>query len=194
MKLILLSIFFAFILIFGCKPNSDTPCRGAHIFVQDFTPLEKVKFNFTGLGDTLRYFNINGDSIWCIGAYNVLYYHTFPVKNNPDCVDDSIGFPVLQFTYSDTLNKLQFTITASHLDSMMTINANNSFFKFPILKIGINDSISWFDSLQFGYKMFYNINSFVNAGGDSLYYNPIYGMIGLKQAAQRFYIYRFNNY
>ena len=135
MKLFFLSTFFVSILMFGCKPNSDAPCRAAHIFVQDFNAIKKSNLPFTGLGDTIKYISTNGDSIWCIGANKLLYYQTFPVKNNPDCVDDSIGFTVLQFYYSDTLNKLQFAVKASHLDSMLTINANNSSFKISLLKI-----------------------------------------------------------
>ena len=194
MKYFFLSILFLSILISGCKPNSDAPCRTAHIYVQDFGQIIKTNLPFAGLGDTLKYINTNGDSIWCVGSNRLLYYLTFPVKNNPDCVDDSIGFAILQFAYSDTLSKLTFTVKATHYDSLLTITANNSEFKLPLLKIGVNDSISWFDSLQFGNKMFYHINTYKNSNGDSLYYSARYGMIGLKKASQRFYIYSFNKY
>jgi len=194
MKLAFILVLVVVIIYSGCKPNSDTPCRSAHIFVQDFSASDKIKVPFIGLGDTIKYISSNGDSIWCIGTNRVLYYLTFPIKNNPDCVDDSIGYTILQFYYSDTLSKLQFSLKATHLDSMLSITANNSEFKIPLLKIGVNDSISWFDSLQFGNKMIYYINTFKNANGDSLYYSAQYGIIALKQASQRFYIYSFNNH
>jgi hypothetical protein len=194
MKLFLAITCFCIFLYVGCKPNSDTPCRTAHIFAQDFSAEDKNKLHFAGTGDTIRYINSAGDSIWCIGAMKMAYYQTFAVKNNPDCVDDSIGFTVFQFSYSDTLNKLQFSIKATHLDSLIKITANNSVFYLSLKKIGVNDSVSWFDTLQFGNRKFYQINSFVNTNGDSLYYNSAYGMLALKQGVQRFYLYSFNNY
>jgi len=194
MKSFFVSTFFIFIVYSGCKPNSDTPCRTAQTHVVDFSADETAKFHFAGHGDTIRYINVSGDSICCFGAYKFLYYQSFPIKNNPDCVDDSVGFSCVQFYYADTLSALRFTATATHLDSMLTFNVNNSLFKFSLLKVGLKDSISWFDSLQFGNRKFYNINSYTNSGGDSLYYNSSYGMIAFKQGAQRFYLYRFNNY
>jgi hypothetical protein len=194
MKYFFLSIIFVSISLIGCKSNSDAPCRSAHIFVQDFGPIIKSNLPFVGLGDTLKYINTNGDSIWCIGSNRLLYYLTFAVKNNPDCVDDSIGFTILQFAYADTLSKFTFTVKATHYDSLLTIIANNSEFHLPLLKIGVNDSVSWFDSLHFGNRVFFNINTYKNSNGDSLYYSARYGMIALKQASQRFYIYSFNKY
>ena len=58
--------------------------------------------------------------------------------------------------------------------------------------MGVNDTITHFDSLQFGTRMFYDLQSFINTNNDSLYYNTTFGIISIKQNAQRFYLYRFN--
>ncbi|MFI5222405.1 MAG: hypothetical protein ACHQK8_08775 [Bacteroidia bacterium] len=151
------------------------------------------KFPFIGSGDTLRYINASGDSIWCLSAPEIISYRMFAVPNNPQCPADSFGYPIYQVNYADTLNKLAFSARIYKYEDTVMITAGNSFFILPVSKIGVNDSLSWFDSLRFGNKMFHKINSFKNSSGDSLYYNSIYGMIGLKQAANRFYLYQFNN-
>jgi hypothetical protein len=192
MKFFLSVIFLFAIIIVGCKPDSDAPCRASHSNVVPFTLFESSKYPFKGMGDTLRYISLSGDSIWCLGSIKNLFCNCIPVKNNPECPPDSFGYEIDEFNYADTLGKLLITAQSFHLDSSMIINANHSVFNIPLVKVGLNDSITWFDSLQFGNKMFYNLQSFVNSNGDSLYYNSAYGMIGLKSASQRFYIYRFN--
>jgi hypothetical protein len=193
-KLLAISLSVTLCCVIGCKPDWDKPCRDPFVSNQGFSSVELSAFPFKGAGDTLRYISQNGDSIWDIGLSKSIFCSCVPVKNNPECNPDSAGYENDQFTYADTLGKLTLQVTVYHVDSSMIIRANNSLFHISLMKIGVNDSITWFDSLQFGNRQFYNLQSFTNAGGDSLYYNAGYGVIGLRTATQRFYIYRFNTY
>ncbi|MEI6507495.1 MAG: hypothetical protein WCO54_03365 [Bacteroidota bacterium] len=193
MKYFTVVVFLFAIILSGCKPNSDLPCRLPVYYQYSFSSTQNL-FPFTGSGDTARYINTAGDTIWCFGSTVVKGYKCNPFRNNPECPDDSLAYAIWNYSFSDTLGKFNFSATASIYDTTLKITANTSYFKIPLGNIGYNDSLTWFDSLKFGNKMFYNLQSFVNNNGDSLYYNSSYGIIGLKQASQRIYIYRFRNY
>lgn len=192
MKKFTTAVLIILICLSGCKPDSDQPCREALISPVSLPGSESAKIPFAGSGDTLVYVGNSGDSIKCVGMAKILWYKTFPVKANPDCPDDSTGYVINQYNYADSLSKLLFGVTTYAYDTLLKVNANNSVFNILISKIGTTDPLTYFDSMQFGNKMFYKVNSFVNTGNDSLYYNSSYGMICLKQATQRFYIARFN--
>jgi hypothetical protein len=194
MRFFILTICWIGFFINGCKPDYDAPCRAPYIDPVNFYPDQLAKIPFSGKGDSLYYISSANDSLLCVGADKITSYKTFPVKNNPECADDSIVYVIYQFDYADSLSKLQVSATAHNYDTLLTILVNNSLFKLPINSIGVNDSIAYFDSLSFGNKMFYNLKAYVNTNpGDSLYYNTTYGMVAVKQGSQRFYLYRFNN-
>jgi hypothetical protein len=193
-RFLVLMICLTVLAATGCKPDSDVPCRNPYIDPIEFYSDDLAKIPFSGKGDSLYYVGATGDSLLCVGADKTTSYTTFPVKNNPECADDSIGYLIYQFTYADSLNKLRFSATAYNYDTLLTIAVNNSLFKLPFYTIGVNDSLTYFDSLSFGNKMFYQVKAYINDHpGDSLYYNTTYGMVAVKQGSQRFYIYRFNN-
>ena len=196
MKKIFYFVWFIALLFNGCKPDSDTPCRAPRIYSMDFSQGQLSNITFAGNRDTIGYTNNAGDSITCLGVDKLSWFKTFPVKNNPLCPDDSVGFPINRFTYSDVLSKLIFTVTAYKYDTVLDVTVNSSLFRLPLQKIGVNDSLTYFDSLQFGKRMFYHITAclpYLNPNGDSLYYNASFGMIAMKLGSQHFYIHRFNN-
>lgn len=193
MRFFLLLLLAACLLHSSCKPDSDAPCRAPYTDPVGFTNDELIRFPYAQSNDTLGYISSNGDSLLCTGTGRIITYRSFGVKNNPECPDDSIGYSIYSFNFHDSLYRFDLTVSAHKYDSTLLVQANATQFSLPLYSIGVNDSLTYFDSIAFGNKMFMQVNAYTNANGDSLYYNTAYGVVACRQGAQRFYIYRFNN-
>ncbi len=167
-------------LIYSCKGNYDAPCRAIHTDPQELNSAEAGLWHFH-FQDTLYYSNGNSDTLFLMQTAFGSTYKTFPMPNNPECADDSIGYEIRAALFSDSLNTFAFFTSADKYNAKVTLSINTQNYTWPFSRLSNSDSTDY-DSLQFAGRTFMNVFVEKAANGDSVYYTILNGLIRYKSS------------
>lgn len=169
------------VVLVGCKPNSDTPCRAPERFDINLAGTELSWWPFKS-HDTLYYFT-GTDTLRMVSGEMQIGFDATAYPNNPECADDSLGYESRSILYLDSIHGFQLTTSIHLLDSEVRLAPAGIAHSFTFSKLFAGDYISY-DSLSYFGTTYYGVLLSVSTLNDSVYYSTSKGIIRYKGSTQ----------
>jgi hypothetical protein len=135
--------------------------------------------------DTLRFLNHTTDTLTFIAMDYQEGYTSLPKPNNPECGDDSVGYPFTQILLNNSVQMLDWTARTDQLSQQLRFLISGQSFVLNYSKLLASDSL-YLDSASWNGISFYSLFLSSPAAGDSLYYNNRYGIVRVVKPGQSY--------
>lgn len=178
------ALIFIILITSSCQENKDFPCRAPYTTKLDFTASELALWTYHPF-DTIKFRNQLTDTLTFTGKAYSSGYTSLAKPNNPECGDDSIGYPFNQILLNNSAQMLDWTARTDQLSQQLLFLISGQPFVLNYSKLFASDSV-YLDSASWYGISFYSLYLSSPAAGDSLYYNNHYGIVRVVKPGQSY--------
>ncbi len=178
MKLNVLFWAFVSVLLAGCKSDYDAPCRDKVVKVTNEFTNEQVEAIPYEKNDSVVFVSATLDTVSLLTKlYQSAYsYSPSVMEGNPECPADLDAFQVLQVNLSDSATGLGLQSLWRRVNDSCYYTISGRLFSLKITNIGKAVG-QYADSVVINQKVFYQVNTIYEAGGDSIIVNKNFGVV-----------------
>lgn len=179
-----LPFFFLLFVMSSCQENKDFPCRASYTEKLVFTTSELALWPYNA-ADTLHFRTQASDTLVFAGNNYLEGYTALANPNNPECPDDSIGYPFKQIIMHNAVQSLDWTARTDQLTQQTRFLVSGQSFVLNYSQLLSPDSV-FMDSANWNGTTFYALHVSAPASGDSLYFNNHFGIVRVVKTGQTY--------